>query len=158
MLPLYVSGVIGLVGGFRLLSLAWSAMEDLPLGVGKVATKVRETWAAATWSGKILQLATPTLMVAAGTLLLSQHFQLRGAGRLTQASEWDASVGEWALGYVQEGTYLDAEQMVTSPKSKRRNRVVSLKNSDPRLRRMVNDRNLSPVEARGRIEISAEGF
>jgi len=158
MLSVYVAGVLGVVGGFRLLSLAWSAMEGLPLGVGKVATKIRETWSGATWPEKILQLATPTIMVAAGTILLSQHFQLRGAGRLTQASEWEPSVGEWQLGYVQEGTYMMAEQMVVSPKTKRRNRVVSLQGSDPRLRKMVNDMNLKPRDAMTRLEISAEGL
>ena len=156
MLSVYVAGVLGVVGGFRLLSLAWNAMEDLPLGVGKVATKIREGWVDATWQSKILQLATPAIMLTAGTLLLSQHIQLRGAGRLTKASEWEPSVGEWALGYVQEGTYA-AEQMVMSPKSKRQNRVVSLRGSDPRLRKMINDTNLSPQEAMSRLEISAEG-
>ena len=155
MLSVYVAGVLGVVGGFRLLSLAWNAMEELPLGVGKVATKIREGWVDATWQSKILQLATPAIMLTAGTLLLSQHIQLRGAGRVTKASEWEPSVGEWALGYVQEGTY-GAEQVVMSPKTKRQNRVVSLTGSDPRLRKMVNDTNLSPQEAMSRLEINAE--
>lgn len=157
MLSIYVAGVLGVVGGFRLISLAWSAMEDLPLGIGKVATKVREGWVDSTWQSKILQLVTPALMLTGGMLLLSQHIQLRGAGRITQAAEWEPSVGEWALGYVQEGTYA-AEQMVMSPKSKRKNRVVSLTGSDPRLRKMINDTNLSPQKAMGRLEISAEGL
>jgi hypothetical protein len=155
MLSVYVAGVLGVVGGFRLLSLAWNAMEELPLGVGRVATKIREGWVDASWQSKILQLATPAIMLTAGTLLLSQHIQLRGAGRVTKASEWEPSVGEWALGYVQEGTY-GAEQVVMSPKTKRQNRVVSLTGSDPRLRKMVNDTNLSPQEAMSRLEINAE--
>ena len=155
MLSVYVAGVLGVVGGFRLLSLTWNAMEALPLGVGRVATKIREGWVDASWQSKILQLATPAIMLTAGTLLLSQHIQLRGAGRVTKASEWEPSVGEWALGYVQEGTY-GAEQVVMSPKTKRQNRVVSLTGSDPRLRKMVNDTNLSPQEAMSRLEINAE--
>ena len=43
-----------------------------------------------------------------------------------------------------------------SPKTKRQNRVVSLTGSDPRLRKMVNDTNLSPQEAMSRLEINAE--
>ena len=149
MLTLYIAGVMGLVGGFRLLSLSWKAVEDLPL-VGSIATKARENWTNSNWQGKILQIGMPLVMTTGSLLLLKQHLQLQGAGRITKASEWEPSVGEWALGYVDRSYNAEME-------TPRKGKVISMTGSDPRLRKMIKDQNLDPNMAKVRLEISAEG-
>ena len=86
MMVTYVAGVLGVVGGFRLLSMVWGAMESLPLGVGSVATTIRTNFNNANWFGKTLQVATPVLMVTAAWMLIRQNMNLQGVSKLVGAS------------------------------------------------------------------------
>jgi hypothetical protein len=86
MMVTYVAGVLGVVGGFRLLSMVWGAMESLPLGIGKVATTIRTNFTDANWFGKTLQIATPALMVTAAWMLIRQNMNLQGVSKLVGAS------------------------------------------------------------------------
>ncbi len=76
-------------------------------------------------------------------------------------AEWDAdiepqSMVQWALGYGESPTvfYNEAESEVIS--GEKRGKVVSMIGSDPRLRRLTKDKNITPEEAMLRREISAE--
>ena len=76
-------------------------------------------------------------------------------------AEWDAdiepqSMVQWALGYGESPTvfYNEAESEVIS--GEKRGKVVSMIGSDPRLRRLTKDKDITPEEAMLRREISAE--
>jgi hypothetical protein len=86
MMVTYVAGVLGVVGGFRLISMVWGAMESLPLGVGSVATTIRTNFSNANWFGKTLQIATPALMVVAAWMLIRQNMNLQGVSKLVGAT------------------------------------------------------------------------
>ena len=76
-------------------------------------------------------------------------------------AEWDAdiepqSMVQWALGYGESPTvfYNEAESEVIS--GEKRGKVVSMIGSDPRLRKLSKDKDITPEEAMLRREISAE--
>ena len=76
-------------------------------------------------------------------------------------AEWDEdiepqSMVQWALGYGESPTlyYNEAESQVIS--GEKRGKVVSMIGSDPRLRKLNKDKDITPEEAMLRREISAE--
>lgn len=78
-------------------------------------------------------------------------------------AEWDddietQSIVQWALGYGETPTlyYNEAESQVVS--GEKRGKVVSMIGSDPRLRKLTKDKDITPEEAMLRREISAETF
>jgi len=77
--------------------------------------------------------------------------------------EWDdkiypQGVVQNALGYGESPTlyYNEAESEIIS--GKKRGKVISMIGSDPRLRKLTKDKDITPEEARLRREISAEQF
>tara|TARA_B100002019_G_C21250945_1_gene591113 strand:+ start:345 stop:1886 length:1542 start_codon:yes stop_codon:yes gene_type:complete len=78
-------------------------------------------------------------------------------------SEWDdkpqrQGVVQTALGYGESPTlyYNEAEQEIVS--GDKRGKVISMIGSDPRLRKLTKDKDITPEEAAKRLEISAEQF
>ena len=78
-------------------------------------------------------------------------------------AEWDVdiqpqSMVQWALGYGESPTlyYNEAESQVVS--GEKRGKVVSMIGSDPRLRKLSKDKDITPEAAMLRREISAEQF
>ncbi len=78
-------------------------------------------------------------------------------------SEWDdkpqrQGVVQTALGYGESPTlyYNEAEQEIVS--GEKRGKVISMIGSDPRLRKLTKDKDITPEEAAKRLEISAEQF
>ena len=76
-------------------------------------------------------------------------------------SEWDdkpqrQGVVQTALGYGESPTlyYNEAEQEIVS--GEKRGKVISMIGSDPRLRKLTKDKDITPEEAAKRLEISAE--
>lgn len=78
-------------------------------------------------------------------------------------AQWDEKiypqgVVQNALGYGESPTlyYNEAESEVVS--GKKRGKVISMIGSDPRLRKLTKDKDITPEEAAKRLEISAEQF
>ena len=78
-------------------------------------------------------------------------------------SEWDdkpqrQGVVQTALGYGESPTlyYNEAEQEIVS--GEKRGKVISMIGSDPRLRKLTKDKDITPEEAAKRLEISTEQF